>query len=51
MIKLKWYDKIAIWIKVIWLISVYGLEGAANQADKELRELERQLTNKRRKVF
>ncbi len=43
--ELKWYDKIAIWTKIIWLILIHGLEDAANKANIELKELERHLTS------
>lgn len=43
--KIKWYWKAEAWIKTIWLILVYGLEGAENKINAELKEVKRHLSN------
>ena len=41
--KIKWYHKVAAWAEVIFLILIYGLEGAKNKIDAKLTEAKRKL--------
>ena len=37
--KLKWYYKLEAVLKTIWLIALYGLDGAESKIDAELKEV------------